>query len=1310
MTSIIHQLMLFLVKLFRVLLLVGFVYQANAGTVRGALRFEQIGAEHGLEVQSITSVVQDKQGLMWFGTQRGLFVFDGYRAKNFQHIKDQPDSLSDNWILALHCDAQGDIWIGTSSGFSRYHSANGKFQQYQIRENAGDPPLNIRISDIVPDKDKGLWLASEKGLINFNFASEKFTVRRHDQNDKQSIRDDAITSLVSDFHGDLWIGTRIGLDKLDVARNDIFHVSESSFKKQRPERNFISALYAEADTLWVGSFAGLSKINISSPELIRQPVLTDTDLADEKIQSLLVDSNHQLWIGMLDNGLTRFDPKTNALTNFRNRPLDRHSLSANTIDRLFQDTNGTLWIATHSGGISSVDLASGGFKRFVQIMNDATGINDSRIRFIMDAGKNRLWLGTISSGLMLFDLNSHEFKLWKHNAKDPHSLVSNQVRSVRRDSKNQLWVGTTAGLDLFNQVKQQFIHVPLSDKPDVNNIEDIHFDRSGGMWIATRGGVLYRPTSASPFQLFTHDPANSHSLINNWTFSIIEDVDGNIWIGTFSGLERFDSDTRNFSHFLHHADKADSLSHDRVQYLYRDVKGDVWVGTSGGLNRMNRLSGNNISFRFYPTKIDGSSESIGAIAEDPRGNIWISKISGISKIDPQSGAYKNYTASDGIVEGSYLIGAGATTADGQIHFGSFNGFTSFFADDIRENHQAPKIVINNLSVVKKTLVNPGATIFSGDQPSQAPIEIKIVYPDSSFDIEFSALHFAAPSQNSYAYQLQGFDKNWINTDASKRYANYTNLDPGRYVFKVIASNKDGVWNQEGASVIITVTPPYWKTWWFRICLLCAFVFAVATLLISREKILKNQKNMLELTVKKRTEELQKQKTEVEQAHHNISVLSEIGKKITANLDQEAIIRVLYEQVNSLMDVDYFAIGFYLPQEQQMMFSCVFDDGVSLPSFCFDSRNKILLSTKCLNDEVDILINDWELEKSQDGLIPEWIFSEKNIADKTLVVGSHEIKTKLSMLYVPFFVSGTIRGVISVQSEKKSAYHDTDLDILRTLASYVGVALHNSETYQQLISTQSQLVEREKLAALGSLVAGIAHELNTPIGNSLLIASSIEDHLRGISNVVASGAIKRSEFLKITEQCVDACKVLLRTLATSSRLVSSFKQVSVDQTSDKQRSFNLELTVKEILTTMNNQIRLSGHTITVDIPSDIVMHSYPGPLGQVLINLLQNAIVHGFDGMKNGAMEILARVNDQQHVVIQFKDNGLGIPEKNIKHIFEPFFTTKLGQGGSGLGLSVTYNIVSSILNGKISVESHPGLGATFTLVLPLSANSSGGVV
>ena len=169
-------------------------------------------------------------------------------------------------------------------------------------------------------------------------------------------------------------------------------------------------------------------------------------------------------------------------------------------------------------------------------------------------------------------------------------------------------------------------------------------------------------------------------------------------------------------------------------------------------------------------------------------------------------------------------------------------------------------------------------------------------------------------------------------------------------------------------------------------------------------------------------------------------------------------------------------------------------------------------------------------------------------------------------------------------------------------------------------------------------------------------------------------------------------------------------MSVDQTSDKQRSFNLELTVKEILTTMNNQIRLSGHTIAVDIPSDIVMHSYPGPLGQVLINLLQNAIVHGFDGVKNGSMHILARVNDQQHVVIQFKDNGLGIPEKNIKHIFDPFFTTKLGQGGSGLGLSVTYNIVSSILNGKISVESHPGEGTTFTLILPLSANSSGGVV
>ena len=255
---------------------------------------------------------------------------------------------------------------------------------------------------------------------------------------------------------------------------------------------------------------------------------------------------------------------------------------------------------------------------------------------------------------------------------------------------------------------------------------------------------------------------------------------------------------------------------------------------------------------------------------------------------------------------------------------------------------------------------------------------------------------------------------------------------------------------------------------------------------------------------------------------------------------------------------------------------------------------------------------------------------------------------------------------------------------------------------RLKQTQASLVQADKLASLGALVAGVAHELNTPIGNSLTVASTMENYVKGFETDVAKG-LTRSALDNFVNSAREGTDILMRSLRRAAELVSSFKQVAVDQTSTNRRRFDLQHTVDEIMLTLGPSIRKTTHRVLIDIPSEVMMESYPGPLGQVLTNMVNNALFHGFEGRENGTVTIAAEVLLDGHVRLTVQDDGVGIPAANLGRVFDPFFTTKLGQGGSGLGLNITYNLVRDSLGGTVQVESHMGQGTLFILVLPLVA-------
>ncbi len=414
-------------------------------------------------------------------------------------------------------------------------------------------------------------------------------------------------------------------------------------------------------------------------------------------------------------------------------------------------------------------------------------------------------------------------------------------------------------------------------------------------------------------------------------------------------------------------------------------------------------------------------------------------------------------------------------------------------------------------------------------------------------------------------------------------------------------------------------------------------------------------------------------------------LGSIGQEITGHLEMEGLFQALNRHVHRLLDASSFTI--YLIDSNGLTLTSAFgvEHGKIIPKHQVELASNVYNSARCIQERREIMIN---IDPGRD--------------DPTCLPGT---LVTLSRLFAPLLVGERVLGVITIQSMQAHAYGERELLIFRTLCAYGAIALDNANAYRQLQQAQSQLVAQEKLAALGSLVAGVAHELNTPIGNSLLMTSALQEKTDEVDAKIATQTLRQADLDEFLVDIRDSASLILRNLSSAAGLVSSFKQVAVDRTSAKRRKFHLLQTCQEILMTLMGQIRLSGHSLLTEIDETIHMDAYPGPLGQVLTNLINNALLHAFDGIDGGKMLLRAYMSSADRVCIEFSDNGVGIPQQNLERVFEPFFTTKTGQGDSGLGMSIIYNIVTSLLGGKIVIHSNVGVGTTFVLDLPLTVES-----
>jgi len=580
--------------------------------------------------------------------------------------------------------------------------------------------------------------------------------------------------------------------------------------------------------------------------------------------------------------------------NYKHDPSIPWSLSDNTILSIYEDQSRLLWVGTFGGGLNQFGRAKEHFTHYQHDPNNLESLGDNRVFSIYEdpreAGKI-FWLGT-QGGLCRMNLEGKEtFVNYKHDPNDPRSLIDNRIRSVYQDRLGVLWIGTYGGLSRMNGDElnraafTHYQHDPNDDSSlSHNRVWSIHESpKEAGkvLWIGTFNGLNRFDLTTKTFTHYKHDPNNPRSLSDNYIRTIYEDRSGVLWLGTLGGLNRFDRATKTFIHYKHDPNNPGSLSDNRVRSIHEDSNhgGMLWIGTSGGLNQFDRTTG---IFKHYREKDGLPNDAVYGILEDDRGYLWLSTNKGLAKFNPENETFRNYDVNDGLQGNEFNGGAYFKSRNGDFFFGGISGLNVFHPDSLQDNPHIPPIVITDFKIFNEA-IRPGKARRFG-KPLQSHIteteEIVLSYKENVFSFEFAALDFTFPQKNNYAYKMENFDEDWIYSE-TRRFAMYTNLDPGEYVFRVKGSNNDGVWNEKGAAIKITITPPFWQTWWFRIVAGASVLALAFGWYRNRIKNIETQKKKLEIQVEEKTREIRQTQAQLVQSEK----MAALGK-LTAGIAHE----------------------------------------------------------------------------------------------------------------------------------------------------------------------------------------------------------------------------------------------------------------------------------------------------------------------------------------------------------------------------------------------------------------------------------------
>ena len=759
-------------------------------------QFAHLTVNDGLSQSQAYGILQDSYGYIWIGTQDGLNRFDGYEIKVYKNDPFDSTTLTHNWVWTLEEDNDHNLWIGTFQGLCKYDRRTDRFQQFYHNPNDPTSISGNRTNSIVKDKRGRLWVSSwGNGLNLLDPATGKFRQFLIDSTDANAISSNAVRTLFCDQAGTVWIGTwNTGLNR--VIEDD------QGIRFQH------------------------------YPNVTANGVTTG-----KRITSMAEDRSGNLWIASYESGLLTFDPQRQVFTSMPGFLPD-------DINKIISDRKGNLWIGSNNG-LYILDPASGHRSHYTHDVANAKGISSNTVYALYEDRAGSIW--TSGDGIDIYHPDKNIFRSYAHQPTQPNSLGQNHVWSFCEDDQGHIWIGTESGpLNVFNPADGSFRHITVKDNTGnpvqnihkiirkngifwiasfisglvrydpatgatrsyfgthpselgkAGEINDIIFDRDGTLWVTTydRGLIHYNPQT-EVVENFRQSLSDSTSIGSNFVNCLTQDNHGNIWTGFWGGgMSMYHANTHQFTTYRYDRKNPEGLSDQVVNSIWQENDSIFWIGTHTGLDRFNTTRR---SFEHFFEKDGLPNNVVYSVLKDAAGYYWISTNQGLSRFDPANRRFKNFSGNDGLQSNEFNANAALKSVAGDFYFGGVQGFSVFRPEQIRVDSLPTHLVIQSFKV------------FEQERPAAGPIDLE--YFENFVSFRFAAIEFESPEKIRYAYRLDGFDDKWIES-ANGRFANYTNLDPGHYTFRVKAASADGYWNTREATLAFTIAPPFWKTWWF----------------------------------------------------------------------------------------------------------------------------------------------------------------------------------------------------------------------------------------------------------------------------------------------------------------------------------------------------------------------------------------------------------------------------------------------------------------------------------------------------------------
>lgn len=1103
--------------------------------------FDEVTNKDGLySNQYYYYLYQDSKGFIWVGNIEGLQRYDGYAFKNFDQVRGARYFTE---------DSRNCLWMGSDYYLYLMDPATGELALYLA------DPMYTATGNIIEDKDGIIWCAARVGLLRlepkehdadrqknliFNEGIEEafiVTLFKPNPQDDYAL-ENQVNKIFSDSNERLWIGSAGGLLIFDPASGEFAPVKANHDEGQRTlGQNILDILEEDEDVIWIRTQQGLTRISD-----LPDPFSMDSEINMEIYiypfeysgETFMIDHQHNYWIGVPERGLIRMDIGDDLLASFSEVYTGLYELGgieSSNVTSILEDRTGLIWVAHQYPRIRKFRKDNNLFIRLEGLLGKYPRVRYDFNQVIEDADEN-IWICTWGTGLFKI---SQKGSVSKYDIADPDitGQQTNNALSLLEVDEGILWISTYYPASIYQLNTRTGTFKRILSEPAIHGTPYWMYKKGEHVIIGTETGVWSYDLISGGLTDHSAYVGSTEGLRGNmWVAGKLMENGNLYWCSDSMEIVRFhfDPETVSFER-LQLPDSIESslaglLSKDLtgINVMYEDQNGNLWIQIQKEslLIRFNLSSG---EIRTWNERDGVTSNRIAAMTEDSMGNLWYVYDYGLSMLDERTGMLRTFDENDGlpIMNQSRYIWA---DSKGVMYFGGMGSLYRVDPENIYKNDVIPNIVITDFKLFNTRVEVDRTSKGILDRDISYAEEIKLKHSQHDISFTFAALDFNDPAKNRYAYTLEGYQQDWIETGADNRIAAYTNLSPGTYTFRVKGTNNNGIWNEEGASIRIVINPPFWKTAWAYVSYGMAALLLIWGIISWRTKSLTKEKAILEHQVAERTQKIEMQNEELMQ------------------------------------------------QKEELQ-----------------------------------------------------------------------------------------------------------------------------STLENLKKTQDQLIESEKMAAVGGLVAGVAHEINTPIGIGITAITNLMEEVEKMALLYDRDEISRSDFRNFLQSTREVASLTQKNLERTAALVQSLKQVSVDQVTEQKRIFALKEYLHDILISLKPKFSGKEITFVIECDEELTLNSYPGVYAQIFTNLLINSVQHGFNGRSKGKVTVKACIQNDL-LGILYSDDGNGIGSEDLPHIFEPFYTSEKHRG-TGLGLHIVYNLIRQKLQGNIACESEPGQGVLFTLTLPV---------